>query len=211
MKYKKARVLFILAITLLTMWGMSISSFAQADESAAETEEETEEESLAPLTPDGNLTLVDDIYSTTSGKQFITVQTKAGDYFYIIIDRDDSGNQTVHFLNQVDAADLYALMDDEEVTDYLARAAETETAAEEETEETEAALALPVETETEAETIEDTPEQSSINWGSVFVFLIGIAIIAGLLIYKFKSAEKKKEENEPDEGLETDYSDEDLY
>lgn len=65
------------------------------------------------LTPDGNLTLIDDIGSTTqSGKQFITVEPKTGNVFYLIIDRDDEGKETVHFLNQVDEADLLALMED---------------------------------------------------------------------------------------------------
>ncbi len=67
----------------------------------------------AALTPDGNLTLIDDIGSTTqSGKQFITAETKSGNVFYLIIDRDDEGKETVHFLNQVDEADLLALMED---------------------------------------------------------------------------------------------------
>lgn len=67
----------------------------------------------AALTPDGNLTLIDDIGSTTqSGKQFIIVETKTGNIFYLIIDRDDEGKETVHFLNQVDEADLLALMED---------------------------------------------------------------------------------------------------
>ena len=67
------------------------------------------------LTPDGNLTLIDDIGSATaSGKQFITVETKSGNVFYLIIDRDDEGEETVHFLNQVDEADLLALTEDGE-------------------------------------------------------------------------------------------------
>ena len=67
----------------------------------------------AALTPDGNLTLIDDIGSTTQrGKQFITVETKTGNVFYLIIDRGDEGKETVHFLNQVDEADLLALMED---------------------------------------------------------------------------------------------------
>ena len=67
----------------------------------------------AALTPDGNLSLIDDIGSpTTSGKQFITVETKNGNVFYLIIDRDDEGEETVHFLNQVDEADLMALTED---------------------------------------------------------------------------------------------------
>ena len=66
------------------------------------------------LTPDGNLSLIDNIGSSTrSGKQFITVETKNGNMFYLIIDRDDEGEETVHFLNQVDEADLLSLMGDD--------------------------------------------------------------------------------------------------
>ena len=68
----------------------------------------------AALTPDGNLSLIDDIGSpTASGKQFITVETKDGNVFYLIIDRDDEGEETVHFLNQVDEADLLTLVGDD--------------------------------------------------------------------------------------------------
>lgn len=65
-----------------------------------------------PLTPEGNATLVDDFYGD---KQLITVTTKAGNYFYILIDRANEDAETaVHFLNQVDEADLLALMEDGE-------------------------------------------------------------------------------------------------
>ena len=67
------------------------------------------------LTPDGNLTLIDDIgTSTKAGKQFITLESKNGNVFYMIIDRDDEGEETVHFLNQVDEADLMVLTGEEE-------------------------------------------------------------------------------------------------
>ena len=50
------------------------------------------------LTPDGNLSLIDDIGSSTrSGKQFITVETKNGNVFYIIIDRDDEARKPCIF------------------------------------------------------------------------------------------------------------------
>ena len=81
---------------------------------------ETAEENYGPLTPDGNMNLVDDYGSIEAGgKQFITVTTKSGNYFYIIIDRDDKGTETVHFLNLVDESDLLKLMEDDEVESYM--------------------------------------------------------------------------------------------
>lgn len=63
-------------------------------------------------TPDGNLSLIDDIEGEAAeDKQFIIVQSKNGNYFYIIVDRAAEGENTVHFLNQVDEADLMALME----------------------------------------------------------------------------------------------------
>ena len=75
------------------------------------------------LTPDGNLTLVDDIQQTESvdsngivhSKQFVTLQSKNGNYFYLVIDRSGE-TENVYFLNLVDEADLMALMEGGEVT-----------------------------------------------------------------------------------------------
>ena len=66
--------------------------------------------SLPSLTPNGNMTLVDDY--VIGDTQYITVQTKNGNYFYIIIDRNGE-TENVHFLNKVDEADLLPLLDKE--------------------------------------------------------------------------------------------------
>ena len=82
----------------------------------------TDEESGA-LTPEGNLTLVDDYhtnYSDGSGQQFITLVSKSGATFYLVIDCNAKGQQTVHFMNLVDEADLLALMEEEDAEAYNA-------------------------------------------------------------------------------------------
>jgi len=111
----------------------SMATFALVNEEAAaeETsqdngwvyeEPEVQEEAMGPLTPDGNMNLVDDYGNNTgAGKQFITVTSKDGNFFYIIIDRDDHGEETVHFLNLVDEEDLMALVDDNTVSELQAK------------------------------------------------------------------------------------------
>ena len=86
---------------------------AEEDEPVTVVEQDT-----GPLTPEGNLTVVDDYQTTFSdgtAQQFITLVSKSGAYFYLIIDRAADGDQTAHFLNMVDEADLLALMDEKDI------------------------------------------------------------------------------------------------
>ena len=124
------RLLVSLTVAVLCMTAFSVTAFAGGndeigeysewlteDTTAEETENAAEEPTTGgmepegqPLTPEGNATLVDDYYGD---KQLITVTTKAGNYFYILIDRANEDKETaVHFLNQVDEADLMALLED---------------------------------------------------------------------------------------------------
>ena len=113
MNKKILRTLTALCAALVLMGGFSVTAFAQTPEGEDDTDDSgvvyEEPQKEEPLTPDGNATLVDDF---GGNKQLITVTTKNGNYFYILIDRDDEGENTVHFLNQVDEADLMALMED---------------------------------------------------------------------------------------------------
>ena len=113
MNKKILRTLTALCAALVLLGGCSVTAFAQTPEGQDDTDDSgvvyEEPEKEEPLTPDGNATLVDDF---GGNKQLITVTTKNGNYFYILIDRDDEGENTVHFLNQVDEADLMALMED---------------------------------------------------------------------------------------------------
>ena len=119
------------ALSLTCLMGcMATSAFAYSGgetgenvkaPSIFETEEEpvtVVEQDAGPLTPEGNLTVVDDYQTTFSdgtAQQFITLVSKSGAYFYLIIDRAADGDQTAHFLNMVDEADLLALMDEEDI------------------------------------------------------------------------------------------------
>ena len=119
MKNKRiCKTLSALCLTMVVAFGFTIPAFAQGSEQApaAPAEDSTNdsnvivEETEPALTPEGNAALVDDF---GGNKQLITVTTKAGNYFYILIDRANEDKETaVHFLNQVDDADLAALMED---------------------------------------------------------------------------------------------------
>ena len=95
MKHKKLfRSVTALLAALVLMGGFSVTAFAGGGDVSDEpptpvTETEPEETTGGyepqPLTPEGNMSLVDDITGEASGdKQFITVVTKNGNYFYII-------------------------------------------------------------------------------------------------------------------------------
>ena len=111
-----------LCAALVLMMGLSVTAFAQgtdqppAEDATNDTNVVVEETADSPaLTPEGNAALVDDF---GGNKQLITVTTKAGNYFYILIDRANEDKETaVHFLNQVDEADLEALMEDGQTTE----------------------------------------------------------------------------------------------
>ena len=125
MKNKKVIRLFTAMLAVvLCMTAFSVTAFAgggdgdyYTGEPAETTPEPTEEPATEgmepegqPLTPEGNATLVDDYYGD---KQLITVTTKAGNYFYILIDRANEDKEiAVHFLNQVNEANLMALLED---------------------------------------------------------------------------------------------------
>ena len=110
-----------LTLTLICITLFCLPVYAMAEPDA---------ETYPPLMEDGNMTVTDDIYQlivekiTQTGengteviettvienKQFITVHTRSGAEFYIVIDRSrDSEN--VYFLNQVDDEDLFALLE----------------------------------------------------------------------------------------------------
>jgi LPXTG-motif cell wall-anchored protein len=107
-KQKRIGTLALLTVMLLSMAVFSSPALASGEPATTPTPAATPVTATKTLTPEGNLTLVDDI---DGGKQFITVVTKSGNYFYIIIDRA-SESENVYFLNKVDEADLMAILEE---------------------------------------------------------------------------------------------------
>ena len=207
---KIKRILLALLCSVAMILGVGVTPvFAQTNEMAESTSvqdvtpEEPEEpaepeepENLDPLTPEGNLTLVDDITSEKTGKQFITVVSKNGNYFYIIIDRDDEGENTVHFLNLVDEADLLNLMDEEDaqaILDADAKEAAERAAREQAAREAEEAASRP-----QTEQVQE--EKKLVNWipAAICVMLAGIGVVVFFLIRMKKKTDPAEQFPDPD-------------
>ena len=165
---------------------------ATPDESDAVTV--TDEESGA-LTPEGNLTLVDDYhtsYSDGSGQQFITLVSKSGATFYLVIDRNAKGQQTVHFMNLVDEADLLTLMEEEDAEAYTA---EKEAVAQAELERKLAEEEAKKAAEEAAASGAEQPKENKITkYAAAFLGVLAlVGLTAGGGIYAFMKQKQKKQ------------------
>ena len=197
-----------LVLSVALCAGMAAPAFAYDGEPVEEveqpvltaaTEEEeavtvTDEESGA-LTPEGNLTLVDDYhtsYSDGSGQQFITLVSKSGNTFYLVIDRNAKGENTVHFMNLVDEADLLSLMEDEDAEAYTAEK-EAAAQAEQERKQTEEDAKKAAE-EAEASGSEQTGGNKVTKYAATFLGVLAlVGLAAGGSIYAFMKQKQKKQ------------------
>lgn len=153
------------------------------------------DETSGALTPEGNLTLVDDYhtdYSDGSGQQFITLVSKSGSTFYLVIDRNAKGQQTVHFMNLVDEADLLALMEEEDADAYTA---EKEAAAQAEQDKLKAEEEAKKAAEEAAASGEEQPKENKVTKiASGFLgVVVLIALAAGGIFYAFAKQKQKKQ------------------
>ena len=202
MKIKKLGVLLVSAALCA---GMAAPAFAFEGEAAPveqpvlpEVVEEdvvtVTDETSGALTPEGNLTLVDDYhtnYSDGSGQQFITLVSKSGNTFYLVIDRNSKGAQTVHFMNLVDEADLLALMEEEDADAYTA---EKEAAAKAEQDKLKAEEEAKKAAE-KAEKAADAPKENKVTkYAAGFLGVVAlIALVAGGGAYFFIQQKNKKQ------------------
>ena len=203
MKFKRFGALLVSAVLCI---GMAAPAFAfEGDSTPVEqpvlpeiVEEDTvtitDEESGA-LTPEGNLTLVDDYYtnySDGSGQQFITLVSKSGATFYLVIDRNSKGAQTVHFMNLVDEADLLALMEEDAADAYTA---EKEAASQAEQDRLKAEEEAKKAAEEAAASGEEQPKENKVTkYAAAFLGVIAlIALAAGGGFYFFIQQKNKKQ------------------
>ena len=203
MRFKKIGALLLSAVLCI---GMAAPAFAYGDDTAPveqpvlpEVVEEDvvtiTDETSGALTPEGNLTLVDDYhtnYSDGSGQQFITLVSKSGATFYLVIDRNSKGAQTVHFMNLVDEADLLALMEDEDAEAYTA---EKEAAAQAEQERKQAEEdAKKAAEEAAASGSEQTGGNKVTKYAATFLGVLAlVGLAAGGSIYAFMKQKQKKQ------------------
>ena len=157
------------------------------------------DETSGALTPEGNLTLVDDYhtsYSDGSGQQFITLVSKSGNTFYLVIDRNAKGQQNVHFMNLVDEADLLALMEEKAADAYTA---EKEAAVQAELERKQAEEEAKKAAEESAAPGNEQPKENKITKyaGAFLGVIVLIALAAGGCFYFYRQQmQKKKAEKE---------------
>ena len=129
---KKFRFLTVLAVCVMVLSCFSVTAFAYADdteqnlpvteatqpEQQPETTPTPEKPNGEPIDDEGNAYTRDLLYDKATNKQFITVQTKNGNTFFIVIDYDapineDEEQYQTYFLNMVDESDLLALLDED--------------------------------------------------------------------------------------------------
>ena len=202
MKIKKLGALLVSAALCA---GMAAPAFAFEGEAAPveqpvlpEVVEEdvvtVTDETSGALTPEGNLTLVDDYhtdYSDGSGQQFITLVSKSGNTFYLVIDRNAKGQQTVHFMNRVDEADLLALREEEGADAYTA---EKEAATQAEQDRLKAEEEAKKAAEEAASGTEQPKENKVTKIASGFLgVVVLIALAAGGGFYVFAKQKQKKQ------------------
>ena len=120
-------VMSVICIITAFSFGVSANVPQATPDDTADLSVNDNTESKTSLSPKGNMTSIDDVHqitdtsdkNTIEDKQFITVESKNGNVFYIIIDRSgDTDN--VYFLNAVDESDLMALMEEEQKAELTA-------------------------------------------------------------------------------------------
>ena len=150
------------------------------------------------ITPDGNLTLVDDLdYSSRGGLQFMTVTTRNGHVYYIVIDRT-ANSQNVYFLNQVDEYDLMSILSDADKA-QLEKDKETQPRQQQQN----VVPIQPVETSKPSGSNQQASTQKDMNSDLIRIaFFAGVGLLVVLAYYFLKVRPKNRGDFDNDEDEE---------
>ena len=129
------------------------------------------------FTGGGNMHTLDVLYSAHTNKQFISLETKSGQTYYLVIDYDkpideEADIYETYFLNLVDDRDLLALLSDEEKP---------------------TAAPTPTPTKEPVQTDETEPKQN----GTVVAGTLMLAILGGGAFWYLKQRKKKESKPQP--------------
>lgn len=159
-------------------------------------EEAPSDNETTPFTISGNGQLVDDI-SADETKQFLTVQTKNGNTFFMVLDRSRS-TENVYMLSLIDENDLAGFLEkteqEPETEAPYFEIPEPETAAE---------------TEAEAGETEPEPEESGMSVGALLA--AALLLMGGIGGYYYFKVIKPKKEEEDAESENMEFSDDSVY
>ena len=231
------RLLTVFTLCVMLLCSFSVTAFAYADDTdqnlpvteATQPEDipdTTEPESVKPsegepIDDEGNAYTRDLLYDKVTNKQFITVQTKSGNTFYIVIDydapvNDEEEQYQTYFLNMVDEADLLALLDEAAVDALTTCVCEKHCEAgavntscpicKTNMSECTGAVSEPPAEEPDTEPVEPEKPEKKSNVGMI-IGVIAIVGIGGAAYYYFKFVRGKKQKDEDldffdDEGYE---------
>ena len=143
-----------------------------------------------PFHSTGNMRTLDVLYSAATNKQFITVQSKAGQTYYLIIDFDqpiDEENEIyeTYFLNLVDDRDLMSVLTDEEIvptpTPQIIYVTPEPTIA-----------PIPTAAPTEEPVVTEPEKKPAVDQQQMMILGIGIVALAGLAFWFIKNKGNQK-------------------
>ncbi len=189
MKKKIRNLAAMLAMMAVILSSGTMTAYAYVDETeqtASEpviTEETPEETEVTPFSVAGNGQLLDDITDDDT-KQFLTVQTKNGNTFFMVIDRSRN-SENVYMLSLVDERDLAEFIEEEEPKPA---------------EEKPAVIVEEPKPEPVQEEIQPEPEKGGMGMGAVFtILLLGAGCVGGYYYFKIWKPKREEEEAESED------------
>lgn len=189
MKKKIRNLAAMLVMVAAILSSGTMTAYAYVDETeqtapepviAEETPEETE---VTPFSVAGNGQLLDDITNDDT-KQFLTVQTKNGNTFFMVIDRSRN-SENVYMLSLVDERDLAEFIEEEEP---------------EPAEEKPAVIVEEPRPEPVQEEIQPEPEKGGMGMGALLtIILLGAGCVGGYYYFKIWKPKREEEEAESED------------